>query len=351
MTTDAGRPAEVEPYVRGVAWPAGAGVAYPRADPLDARRLPADTWSAAQLPAGVRLEIAGDARHVRVDYVTMTADLGRRGRAAGTTFEVWREGRQVDQVVADLGARSVRLHVGRGAGRAIVYLPEAMKPLVTRVMGEDGLIEPAPRQPRWIAYGDSIAEGWIASSPAASWVATAGRRYGFDVVNMGYAGAARGEIVSAEQIASLEADVISLTHGTNCWSMVPYSSDMMRSTTEAFLRIVRAGHPGVPLVVASPLVRPDAEDRPNRLGATQADLRRAMEEAVRAVGDDRTTLVAGRDVLAPTMLGDGVHPDDDGHRVLVGVFGDAVRSAYVSATSSVRSRGAPPLPCRGGTAS
>ena len=116
VTTDGGRPAEVEPYVRGVAWPAGAGVAYPRADPVDARRLPADTWSAAQLPAGVRLEIAGDARHVRVDYVTTTADLGRRGQAAGTTFEVWRDGRQVDQVVADLGAGSVRLQVGQGRG-------------------------------------------------------------------------------------------------------------------------------------------------------------------------------------------------------------------------------------------
>jgi hypothetical protein len=333
VTTDGGRPAEVEPYVRGVAWPAGAGVAYPRADPVDARRLPADTWSAAQLPAGVRLEMAGDARHVRVDYVTTTADLGRRGRAAGSTFEVWRDGRRVDEVAAELGAGSVRLHLGQGPHRAIVYLPEGMKPFVTRLEAEGGRIEPAPEQPRWIAYGDSIAEGWIASSPAVSWVAAAGRRYGFDVVNMGYAGAARGEIVSAEQIASREADVISLSHGTNCWSMVPYSTDMMRSTTEAFLRVVRAGHPGVPIVVASPLVRPDAEDRPNRLGATQADLRLAMEEAVRAVGDDRTTLVPGRDVLSPEMLGDGVHPDDAGHGVLVEVFGAAVRSAYDSATS------------------
>jgi lysophospholipase L1-like esterase len=332
VTADAGRPAGVEPYVRGVAWPAGAGVSYPRADPADARRLPADTWSAAQLPAGVRLEIAGDARQVRVEYVTTTADLGRRGPAAGTTFEVWRDGRRVDEAAADLGVGTVRLHLGHGPGRAVVYLPEAMKPLVTKVVAEQGLIEPAPPQPRWIAYGDSIAEGWIASSPAASWVAAAGRRHGFDVVNMGYAGAARGEIVSAEQIASREADVISLTHGTNCWSMIPYSTDMMRSSTEAFLRVVRAGHPGVPLVVASPLVRPDAEDRPNRLGATQADLRRAMEEAVRAVGDDRTTLVPGRDVLSPELLGDGVHPDDAGHRVLAQVFGDAVRTAYDAAT-------------------
>ena len=52
-----------------------------------------------------------------------------------------------------------------------------------------------------------------------------------------------------------------------------------------------------------------------------------MEEAVHAVGDDRTTLVPGRDVLSPEMLGDGVHPDDAGHGVLVEVFGAAVRSA------------------------
>ena len=27
------RPAEIEPFLRGSAWPAGAGVAYPRANP------------------------------------------------------------------------------------------------------------------------------------------------------------------------------------------------------------------------------------------------------------------------------------------------------------------------------
>ena len=36
------------------------------------------------------------------------------------------------------------------------------------------------------------------------------------------------------------------------------------------------------MVVASPVLRPDAEATPNRLGATLVDLRAAMEEAVRA---------------------------------------------------------------------
>jgi lysophospholipase L1-like esterase len=315
-----------------VAWPATAGVAYPRADPADARRLPADTWSAAQIPAGVRLEIVGDARHIRLHYVTTTTDFGYRGPAGGTNFEVWRDDCQVDGVAAELGRGTARLVLGRGEGRAIVYLPEAMHPLVTQLVAEDGIIEPAPPQPRWIAYGDSIVEGWIASSPSGCWVARVGRRRGLDAVNMGYAGAARGEIASAEHIASVPAQVISLTHGTNCWSMTPYSTDMMRSTTEAFLRIVRAGHPGVPFVVASPLIRPDAEDRPNKLGATLGDLRVAMEEAVRAVGDDRTTLIRGRDVLPAEMLGDGVHPNDAGHGLLAEVFGEAVRSAYDSHT-------------------
>ena len=73
-------------FVRGTPWPAAPGVAYPRADPTDAARLPADTWAMASIPAGVRLELVGDANGVRLDVETATDDLGYRGEAAGTTF-------------------------------------------------------------------------------------------------------------------------------------------------------------------------------------------------------------------------------------------------------------------------
>src|SRR5438874_6686460 len=172
-----------------------------------------------------------------------------------------------------------------------------MKPTLKSLSGVGGRIEPAPAdQPRWIAYGDSVAEGWAASGPAYAWPAVAGRTHGLDVANLGYAGAARGEVASAEQIAALDADVISITHGTNCWTRTPHSVDMMRAAVAAFIDVVRQGHPDTPIIVASPVVRPDAEESPNRLGATLADLRAAMEHVV---ADRNVTLMQGGQLIGP----------------------------------------------------
>jgi lysophospholipase L1-like esterase len=319
------RPESVEPFVRGAAWPSGAGVSYPRADPVDMSRLPIDTWATASLPVGVRLELVGDAPAVRVTYRTETEDLGYRGPGAGTTFAAWRDDELVDEQKASLGEGTVELSLGAGDGRVIVYLPEGMKPTVLNVDAVGGDIAPAPPQPRWLCYGDSLAEGWVASAPSGAWPAIAGRRHGLDHVNLGYAGSARGELVSAEHIATLASPaVISVSHGTNCWTRIPHSVDQMRANTDAFLTVLRQGHPTTPIVVCSPVLRPDAEATPNRLGATLADLRGAIE-AVASTHD--VTLVSGDGVLTADQLPDGIHPGDDGHRVMADVFGVAVAHA------------------------
>ena len=56
-----------------------------------------------------------------------------------------------------------------------------------------------------------------------------------------------------------------------------------------------AGHPDTPMVVASPVIRPDAEDQHNRLGATLADLRSVIEARIerRAGFDPRLTSYVG----------------------------------------------------------
>jgi lysophospholipase L1-like esterase len=194
-----------------------------------------------------------------------------------------------------------------------------MKPTVLALHAEGGSIDPAPVQPTWLCYGDSIAEGWSATGPAGSWPAVAARRVGLDLVNMGYAGAARGEIVSAEQIAALPADVISICHGTNCWSRTPHSEGLFREGLRAFLQLVRQGHPRTPIVAVSPLLRPDAEHTQNVLGATLADLRRTFESVVEeriAAGDDAISLLPGEKLVSQGQLADEVHPDDAGHRAV-----------------------------------
>ncbi|MFD0630797.1 GDSL-type esterase/lipase family protein [Catenulispora yoronensis] len=158
------------------------------------------------------------------------------------------------------------------------------------------------------------------------------------MVNLGYAGAARGEIVSAEQIAALDSPaVISVNHGTNCWTRVPHSATMMMAGMDAFLRVVREGHPDVPIVVCSPVLRPDAEQTPNKLGATLEDLREAIEDVVhsrRERGDRALYLVPGGPVLRREHLADGIHPGDEGHRIMARVFGDRIAELALGAAGA-----------------
>lgn len=64
-----------------------------------------------------------------------------------------------------------------------------------------------------------------------------------------------------------------------------------------------------------------------------------MEAAVRdriadGSGDQRLTLLPGRDLLGPGQLADGVHPNDEGHAVLAAAVAGALRPAISSTRPS-----------------
>ncbi len=64
------------------------------------------------------------------------------------------------------------------------------------------------------------------------------------------------------------------------------------------------------------MIQPDAEDRPNALGTTHADIRAAIEDSVAQDNDELTSLLPGADLLSADLLADGIHPGDEGHREL-----------------------------------
>ncbi len=319
------RPEQPEPFLRGCAWPAGEEAPYPRCDPgPGGLRLPADTRAAAALPVGVHLAFRGEPESIELRYRTETADLGYRGAGAGTQFVLFRGAQRVAAAAALLGEGRVHLAAGKGPEPATLYLPEGMRPTVLELRAQGGEIRPLERQPRWLCYGDSIAEGWCASEPAAAWPHIVARHHGLDGVNLGYAGAARGEVASAQEIAALEADIISIAHGTNCWTRTPQSADLFAASLDAFLAIVRTGHPATPIVAVSPLLRPDAEAAANLLGASLCDLRSAFEQTVaerQKAGDANLILVPGRDLIEEDLLPDGIHPGDAGHGELARILG------------------------------
>jgi lysophospholipase L1-like esterase len=331
----------VSAFLRGCAFPPHADAPYPRAN-LDDRRLPADIAAAARVPAGVSLAVSGPAPAIEVSYTAAAAAGGLRGPSYGTAFAAYPAGadrpsagadRPSAEVPARPGAGTVRLPLGPGP--TTVYLPEGMAPTLTGITGLGGAIAPSPPQRRWLAYGDSITEGWGASTPGRTWLATAARRLDLEAVNFGYAGSGRGELVVAEAMAGAAADVITVAFGTNCWGMIAFSEELLEATVRAFVASVRAGHPHTPIVAVSPIVRPDAETTPNRLGATLTQLRAAYERAVLGLGaaDARITLVSGREIVGAGQLADGIHPDDAGHAALAAVVGNAVSAALQPAGS------------------
>lgn len=315
--------------MRGCLFAPTAAVSYPRLAPADADHLPGDMWAAAAIPAMVRLELVGDAPEIVLRYRTSTADLGYRGDGAGCSFVVLRGGHRVAEVPAELGEAEVRLPLGGDPSQTVtVHLPEGMRPVVLELRPTSGRVQPAPRQPRCLVVGDAVAQGWVASSPPSSWPAILGRKLGLDIVNLACAGTARLETVVATRLAGIPAELLVIAVGTGAWSRPPRTAAAMAEEVRSFLEIVRAGHPATPIVVLSPTLRPSAEDTPNLLGATLSALRRAVEDAVVALGDERTVLVPGAALLGPDDLADGVYPGDEGHRrIAAGVVKAAGRWA------------------------
>jgi lysophospholipase L1-like esterase len=309
-------------FLRGVAWRDDGGRPV-RADPGDLDRLPWDVLERAGVPVGVRLEF--------MPYGTDAIELHYRARPGDIPhgFGLWAQGRQQAEVLAEpVGESVVRMELPPLPGPFTVYPPESQSPHFLGIRAVGGRIEPAPPRPRWLVHGDSITEGWWSTRPAHAWPAAVGRLLDLDTVNLGHAGAGRGELAVAQHLAAAPAEALTLAFGTNCWGCTPFTAALLTETVRAFLALVRQGHPHTPLLVVSPVLRPAAEQAPNALGATLAGLREALEDVVReeiAAGDDRLALLPGYGLLGPEQLADGLHPNDAGHAVLAEAVATALR--------------------------
>lgn len=335
---------EPEKFLRGllpsVSWSDGS-----RLPAVENQKLPLDTVRAARVPAGVHLALTGSATavdlEVRVGVQTSvpapTVPAGFVVRASGVvsstvllppvdgTVRIALPNREPDQTVC-------------------VYLPEGTEIAIDAVVAVGGDIAPAASRPMWVVYGDSISQGWSVSEPGLSWPSLVADSLGLDVVNLGFAGSARGELLAADVVAGSGAAGVAVAWGTNAWSSLPTDAAHIAETMRLFLTAVRQRLPEAPVLVISPVVRPGAENVPNRFGATLADLRASLESAVTRfsseTGDDRIALLSGFDLIPAEQLVDGVHPGDEGHLSMATAVAPHVRVGQKQA-SGRRDRGTP----------
>lgn len=283
-------------------------------------KLTADTVAAARVPAGVHFAFRGNAVALDVEV-----RVGSRTSVPAPTVPegfVARAGSSA--VCTPLGGESgvVRIALPERASAEVVrvYLPEAVEVRLGEMEAIGGTIEPLSGGPKLVVYGDSISQGWSVTGQGLAWPSLVAEQLGLEVVNLGFAGSARGELVAADVVGASRADIVVLAWGTNAWSSLPTDDREIAERMRVFLTAVRQGLPEAPIIVVSPIVRPAAESVPNRFGTTHARLREALEESVATFVDEHSDrqiiLVSGRDAVPAEQLVDGLHPGDAGHASL-----------------------------------
>lgn len=158
-----------------------------------------------------------------------------------------------------------------------------------------------------VFYGSSITQGGCASRPGSDYAAILSRRLGFDYINLGFSGNAKGERTMAEYIRTLSMQAFVMDYDHNA-----PTPDYLQKTHEPFFRIIRDACPSLPVVLVS---RPDP-DRNDDNRARFSVIRQTYENALQS-GDKNVYLLDGAcffdDAVCindPTV--DRVHPTDLG---------------------------------------
>lgn len=165
-----------------------------------------------------------------------------------------------------------------------------------------------PYEKKVVFYGSSITQGACASRPGSSYASITARSLGWDFLNLGFSGNAKGETAMANYIKNLKMDVFVYDYDHNA----PDSAHLEK-THKPFFDIIRAQNPSLPVIFMS---RPDfhngsLEDNIKRKAVILNTFAKAMAD-----GDKNVYFIDGNSLWGEygydCCTVDGCHPTDLG---------------------------------------
>jgi hypothetical protein len=134
-----------------------------------------------------------------------------------------------------------------------VYGAEIFLPLYSKLSNmyvglQKGCILEAPKEYKYskpiVFYGSSITQGGCASKPGDDYIGRLCRILDTDILNLGFAGSAKGEKTIAEYVAAQEASVYVLDYDHNASQL-----QHLRDTHYALYETVRKANPTAPIIM------------------------------------------------------------------------------------------------------
>ena len=186
--------------------------------------------------------------------------------------------------------------------------------------GRHELLSP-PTRPAflYVAYGDSIVQGFSASSIAEGYPHRIGETQGWRTLNMGFGGR---ETVASDgtAVGDLAGNILSIAMGINDFlgeNEGPTPGPLFQTRYDGLLDNLRAVQPTVPVFAMTPTWT-KFEGIPNSVGLTVEGYRQLIRDVVSQRSDPNLYLVEGLTLVPPglTYFPDGLHPNDAGYELL-----------------------------------
>ena len=215
-----------------------------------------------------------------------------------------------------------QIYLGAGEKDVTVYMPLYGKVESVEIGLKDGSTvgehTPYKYKTPIVYYGSSITQGAFSIRPGLAYEAIISRKLNYDYVNLGFAGACKGEDTIVDYIAGLEMSAFVLDYDHNAPNI-----DHLKSTHYKTYEKIRAAHPDIPIYMLT---------RPAFQYAHDTFLRRCvvMESYIKAYtgGDKNVYYIDGAAFSVGTEINDFTpdrcHPDNYGLRKMAEVIGDAI---------------------------
>lgn len=220
------------------------------------------------------------------------------------------EDSQVRSTMFDLTPEGERLREVR------IHFPlyQAVEKIEIGLHREAVIKAPTPYQnfKKIIFYGTSITQGGCASRPGMAYTNILGRRFPYEIINLGFSGNGKGEPNLARMIREIDNPaLLVLDYASNV------SLEEFRTTLPRFIALIREKHQDVPICIISKIPTAAERHRPS-IRTLRENYRSVAEyctQKLKQSGDPSIFVVDGGTLLGEDFeecTVDGVHPTDLG---------------------------------------